>query len=98
MVSTSFGFEVARSASPLVEHVGPILLKENTSHDQPSILSVWFTGKSEWSVVYINMGHSVEPTIALTQAIVEGLQSTRYSVVYICNLWNIKDSKVGGLE
>lgn len=94
LVVSPFGFEFARTVSPLVEYVGPILLKENTT--LPSDLSMWLAGKSERSVVYINMGHYVEPTIALAQTIVEGLQPTGYSVVW--NLWDITQSKVGGLE
>ena len=75
------GLEFSRTSTPLENYVGPILPKHNKGAFSKE-MSEWLTGKPDKSVVYVSMGSLVTQTHELALAIVNGLQSTRYSVIW----------------
>ena len=81
LVLFPIGLEFSRTSTPLENYVGPIMPK----HDKGALskdMSEWLTGKPDKSVVYVSMGSLVTQTHELALAIVNGLQSTRYSVIW----------------
>ena len=78
------GLEFSRTTTPLEHSVGPMLSKQNVANFSEE-LSVWLSGKSEKEVIYVSMGSGFLQTHRLAQAVVNGLQSTRYSVI-----WSLK--------
>ena len=81
LVLFPIGLEFPRTSTPLENYVGPIMPK----HDKGALskeMSEWLTGKPDKSVVYVGMGSLVTQTHELALAIVNGLQSTRYSVIW----------------
>ena len=89
------GYEFSRTSLPLVHYVGPLLTKEKTANFSNDLLE-WLASKSEEEVVYISMGSVVVQTAEMAQALVNGLQSTRYSAV-----WSLKKANqfiLDGLE
>ena len=87
LVIVPIGLEFPRTISPLTEHVGPMFLSDDNKALKPVELSEWLSTKPARSVVYISMGSLAEQTRQLANALVNGLISTRYDVV-----WSLKKS------
>ena len=79
------GFEFARPVSPLSSYVGPILTKQ--LDPLPGDLQSWLESRSPNSVVYISMGTRVYISYEIAQALIEGIMSTDFGV-----LWSLRES------
>ena len=90
LVVSPFGFEFARTVNPMVEFVGPILLKQNTM--LPSKASTWLTTKKDRRIIYVDLGEYLDLT-SWSQAMVDGLLSTEYDV-----MWNVLSNELEELE
>ena len=91
IVPTVIGFEYPRSVSPLTTYVGPILPRnpDPISAD----LQEWLDTKEEKSVVYVSMGSHVILTKEQGTALLNGILSTNYSL-----LWSLRESNRGILD
>ena len=80
IVPTAIGFEYARTMTPLTHYVGPILSKQPNSLSPE--LEEWLLNKEDKSVIYISMGSFLSVSKQTASVLVEGIQSTNYSVIW----------------
>ena len=85
IVPSAIGFEYPRTSSPLTTYVGPVLLRN--PDPIPADLQMWLDGKEEKSVVYVSMGSHVRVNKEKGEAILNGVLSTNYSL-----LWSLRES------
>ena len=85
IVPSVIGFEYPRTISPLTTYVGPLLTKD----PDPIFadLQEWLDSKEKQSVVYVSMGSHVILGKEKGAAILSGVLSTNYSL-----LWSLRES------
>ena len=85
IVPSAIGFEYPHTISPLTTYVGPVL----TKHLDPisTELQEWLDGKGEQSVVYVSMGSHMILTKERGSALLNGVLSVGYSL-----LWSLRES------
>ena len=91
IVPSVIGFEYPRTLSPLTTYVGPLL----TRNPDPisTDLQEWLDSKEEQSVVYASMGSHMILNKEQGNAILNGVLSTNYSL-----LWSLRESNRGILD
>jgi len=87
IVQTVIGFEFPRTISPLSEYVGPILSKSPAPLSEE--LKIWLKDKPDRSVIYISMGSIFTLSNEAEIAIMNGINATRYSV-----LWSLMNQDI----
>lgn len=85
LVPSVIGFEYPRTISPLTTYVGPVLTRN--PDPIPADLQVWLDSKEERSVVYVSMGSHARLNKVKGEAILNGVLSTNYSL-----LWSLRES------
>jgi len=80
IVQTVIRFEFPRTITPLSEYVGPILSKSPVPLSEG--LEIWLKDKPKESVIYISMGSVLTPSKETGLAIVNGINATKYSVIW----------------
>lgn len=85
IVPSAIGFEYPRTISPLTTYVGPMLTR---NPDSISVdLQEWLDSREERGVVYVSMGSHIVLTREKGEAILKGVLSTNYSL-----LWSLRES------
>ena len=87
IVPTVIGFEFPRTISPLSEYVGPVLSKSPMPLSDE--LEIWLKDKPKQSVIYISTGSFLTPSKETGLAIVNGINATKYSVI-----WSLRNQDI----
>ena len=91
IVSSVIGFEYPRTISPLTTYVGPVLTRDPDPISTD--LQEWLDSKEVRSVVYVSMGSAIVLNKEKGAAILNGVLSTNYSL-----LWSLRESNRDILE
>ncbi|XP_065895361.1 UDP-glucuronosyltransferase 1A1-like [Dysidea avara] len=91
IITTVVGFEYPKTSHALTHYIGPILMSSPPPIDEE--MGEWLSAKEKKSVVYISMGTTAVITSKTAKALVEGILSTRYDVV-----WSLRRSNQNVLK